>query len=463
MKFKGLTFAGALVLASACSSTPKVVDVKEENPVLSIEGGKVIGAFNTDSTVLMYKGVPYAAAPVGENRWKKPQPVTPWDTVLVADHFLNASMQYAHDPNDGGYGTEFFAVDAPFSEDCLHVNIWTPKEAAGDTNAQLPVAMWIHGGAYNAGWSFEPEMDGEAFAKKGVILVTVNYRLGLLGFLNHPLLSAEDGGHSGNYGTQDQAAALKWIYENIAQFGGNPENITVFGQSAGGGSVKNMVVSPLAKNMIKKAIIQSAGGMSGIPTSAVSQEELDAPNQKALDAAGFETLEKMRGASYEDLMAAWPTWPAPGAPMFSPHVDNYVLPTDFGQAALDNTLADIPYMLGHCANDMPGLSNGEQQFAEVRESNSTQPTYIYYFNRPLPTDGRPSLEGAFHSSELWYVFGTLNRCWRPFTKGDYALSDEMVTAWTNFCKYGNPNGEADGEWKPSTKDAPYVHEFCVKE
>jgi para-nitrobenzyl esterase len=461
MKTSTLLLLGTLTLTCSCSSFHQSSQV--ENPVLSIEGGRVTGTFNADSTILIYKGVPYAAAPVGDLRWRKPQPVTPWDTILVADHFRNAAPQLAHDPNDGQYGTEFFAVDAPFSEDCLHVNIWTPKEAANHPEKKLPVALWIHGGAYNSGWGFEPEMDGEAFACKGVILVTINYRLGVFGFLTHPLLSAEDGGHSGNYGTYDQIAAIEWVCRNISKFGGDGENLTVFGQSAGAASVKNMVTSPLSRNMVKKAIIQSGGGMTGIPVPETSQEELDAHMKEVYDAAGLTTLEQLRAATFEELMACAPQWPSPGALMFGPHLDNVVLTEDFSESAKNGNLADIPYMLGHCGDDMPMLSYGEQLFAETRESLSQQPTYIYFFNRPLPTDGRPSLQGSFHSSELWYVFNTLGRCWRPFTEGDYQLSEEMVTAWTNFVKYGNPNGETGDSWKPSTKANPFVYEFKVTE
>lgn len=462
MKKFSLLFAGALaLLATSCSEQNVAVN---ENPILTIEGGQVQGVLLDSTNVIAYKGVPFAAAPVGELRWKKPQPVTPWDTVMIADHFRNAAWQAAHDPNDGAYGTEFFDVDAPFSEDCLHVNIWTPKDAAGKPETKLPVAMWIHGGAYTGGWSFEKEMDGVAWAERGVILVTVNYRLGVFGFLNHPLLTEEGEGHSGNYGTYDQVAALTWIKNNIAQFGGDPENITVFGQSAGASSVKNVISSPLSKEMVKKAIIQSIGGIGMELAEPATQEELDAKSKKVLDAAGLTTLEQMRAASYEELMAAMPSgWGNPDAIRFSPHQDGVLLTESFNSACFNNTIADVPYMMGHCSNDMPGLGNGEQRFAEVRDSLSQNPVYLYYFDRPLPTDGRKALEGAFHSSELWFTFHTLDRCWRPFTAADYELSDKMVDYWTNFCKYGNPNGAEAGEWANSTKEAPFVMNLKIKE
>ncbi len=463
MKKLFFLLVGAALLTYSCSQP---APEKEVNPVLSIEGGQIQGVMNADSTVLIYKGIPYAAAPVGDLRWKKPQPVVAWEGVKVADQFGNAAMQSAHDPNDGVYGTEFYAEDPAFSEDCLFLNVWTPENVAGDDKASLPVAMWVHGGAYSAGWGHEITMDGEAWAKKGVILVTINYRLGIFGFLSHPELSAENDGISGNYGLYDQIAALKWVKNNIAQFGGDPENITIFGQSAGGGSIRNLVISPLSRNLMKKAIIQSAGGLGEfIPTQGTNQEGYDAEGKEIMDMGGYKTLEEMRAAPATDLMGLVGKYMAEKHKflMLAPHTDGQVLTEDFATATYNKDIADIPYMLGYTSNDMMDMSEQQIKFAAVRDSLSNQPTYCYLFNRPLPTDGRKSLEGAFHSSELWYVFNTLDRSWRPFTEADHQLSEEMVTAWTNFCKFGNPNGEKEGAWKPSTKEAPFTFEFKIKE
>ena len=208
---------------------------KDSNPVLNIEGGRVIGVQTPTKGVIAYKGIPFAAPPVGNLRWKEPQPVVPWEGVKAADKYGDAAEQVTWEP-ESFYGREWRASGSvPFSEDCLYLNIWTP--AAGQTNKKLPVAMWIHGGGYREGFAFEPEMDGgEDWASHGVILVSVTYRLGIIGFFSHPLLSAESPHHvSGNYGLLDQVAALKWIHNNIEQFGGDPGNITIFGQSAGAG------------------------------------------------------------------------------------------------------------------------------------------------------------------------------------------------------------------------------------
>ena len=190
---------------------------KTKNPVLTIEGGQIQGVETTVKGVYVYKGVPFAAPPVGDLRWKEPQPVIPWEGVKIADTFSAGAVQAPHDSSNP-WTSEFYMKDPEFSEDCLYLNVWTP--APGQTDKKLPVAMWIHGGGYTGGWSWEPEFDGKSWAEKGVVMVTINYRLGIFGFLTHPLLAAESPhGVSGNYGTLDQIAALKWIYNNIATTG----------------------------------------------------------------------------------------------------------------------------------------------------------------------------------------------------------------------------------------------------
>lgn len=432
------------------------------NPILSIEGGRVQG--QELDKVIAYKGIPFAAAPVGNLRWRAPQPVQPWDTVMIADHFRNASYQVPHNFQDGDYGTEFFPEDAPFSEDCLQLNVWTPSNAAGNTDAKLPVTLWIHGGAYMCGWSFEMEMDGEAWAQRDVILVTANYRLGGLGFLSHPLLTERDG-QSGNYGLMDQIAALKWVKRNIAQFGGDPDNVTIMGQSAGGGSIRCLCIAPESKGLMQRAIIMSAGGLGGRLAEGTPQSAADEQGKAVLAAGGLTTLEQMYAATGAEIQAAVEKYNAVNKTfvMMPPHIDGKVLTQTFDEAVLSGSVADVPYMIGSVANDMPGLDQGFQPFAEARQDKSDKPVYIYRFDAPLPDDGRPCLKGSFHSSELWYIFHTQSRSWRPFTAADNELSDRMVDYWTNFAKYGNPNGQEAGAWKPSTKDAPYVQELTRKE
>lgn len=449
MKIMKISTLFVITILTACGQP-------DANPVLTIEGGQIQGVVCDSSQVIVYKGIPYAAAPVGENRWRKPQPVTPWEGVLRADHFSAAAIQAAHDPNDGGYGREFFwQGDPKFSEDCLYLNVWTPRHAAGHPEKKLPVTIWIHGGGYSAGWGFEVEMDGEAWARRDVILVTINYRLGVFGYLNHPELSAEDEqGVSGNYGTYDQIAALKWVRNNIAQFGGNPDRITLMGQSAGARSVKNLVTSPLSRCMVSRAIIQSG---AALPMSGNSQEELDSIGKSIMDGISLKTLKEMRQAKADTLFSAVNDYVMKNRlyGTFMPHVDGVLLQADFDTSVQTGNVADIPYMIGYTADDMTPLDEQINRIADARDSLSpSKPVYTYLFARPLPGDGKPGMKGAFHSSELWFQFGTLERSWRPFTPEDYALSEEMLDYWTNFAKNGNPNG-SHTEWANHTRNNPY--------
>lgn len=432
----------------------------EKNPVLKIEGGEIQGISVETKGVYAYKGIPYAAAPVGENRWREPQPVIPWSGVKIADTFGAPAFQAKHSP-DSFYGKEFFwEGDPEFSEDCLFLNVWTP--APGKTDKKLPVAMWIHGGAFTGGWGTEPEMDGEAWAERDVILVTINYRLGIFGFLAHPELSAESANKvSGNYGIFDQLAAIKWIKNNIAQFGGDPDNIMIFGQSAGAMSVQSLVSSPLAKDLISKAVIESGGGISNRPVmggGALADAELK--GKALMDFGGYDSLFKMRAASYEDLMALNSKYVTETKQRvgFSPLMDNYLSTSDFSSAAKAGTIANVPYMIGSTMDDMGMLASGNDAFCLLRQQQGGK-AYAYQFARPLPGDSA----GAFHSSELWYVFHTLGRSWRPFTEADDALSIEMVNAWTNFAIYNDPNGKGKTIWTPYTTETPQFMIFKLNE
>ena len=408
----------------------------------------------------VFPGIPYAQAPVGENRWRAPLPVAPWEGVYRAERFPNRSMQEASRTN-GFYDKEFYdeaAYQTPVSEDCLYLNIWTPAESAEE---KLPVAFWIHGGAFLGGFGHEKEFDGAAFCRKGVILVTINYRLGPLGFLAHPLLSAErraGGGPaiSGNYGILDQIAALDWVRENIAAFGGDPENITVFGQSAGCMSVQTLISSPLTQGKIARAILQSGVGLSYDHTLLSAERE----GEKIAFNAGVKTLEELRALPYETLMgAAVPLMVAGMEKMelpFTPLIDGYVLTGGYNELLHGGKIHDIPYIVGSTLNDIgtepERLAQGDRgkvyagtaDFARARLDAGNGNVWRYDFRRQLPGDDA----GAFHSSELWYVFGTYGRCWRPLMDADAALSATMVSYWTNFMKTGDPNGEDLPLWRP---------------
>lgn len=426
----------------------------QKNPVLSITGGQIQGVPGENKDVLVYKGIPFAAPPVGELRWKAPQPVVPWEGVKVADTYGLRAMQRGNVPGSFYWKEFYWEGDPEMSEDCLYLNVFTPAKAAGRPEAKLPVAMNIHGGAFSGGYPYSTQFDGEAWAERGVILVTIAYRLGVLGFLNHPELSAEAGGLSGNYGIQDQIAALKWIQDNISQFGGDPDNVTIFGQSAGGMSVKYLLTSPEASKMFSKAIIQSGGGLDltpGGPVPDPSQAELDARSKEAFDAAGLDDLTKMRAASYPEL--------AKVRGSYRPHVDGKVIAIGFNEATYGGTIADVPIMIGYNSDEPASLSGKVvDRFCDVRDSLSATPVFEYEFTRNLPgDDDDPEKDPkAFHSAELWFVFHTLERSWRPWTPGDYALADEVVDAWTGFCKTGNPG------WDEYHWDKPYKKIFDVK-
>lgn len=435
---------------------------KADNPVLSIEGGKVKGIATETPGVLAYKGIPYAAAPIGDLRWKAPQSVTPWEGVKVADSFGHPGYQAVHYP--GGYTTEWgYGDESPYSEDCLYLNVWT--KASAQTDRKLPVALWIHGGGYREGWGSEPEFDGQEWANKDVVLVSINYRLGVFGFLTHPELSAESpDGVSGNYGILDQIAALKWIKNNIAQFGGDPDNVTIFGQSAGGGSVRTLCASPLTRGLFNKAVIMSAAGISRTsvsgPFGRTVLKDREQADKKILDWAGLDDLKKMRAASTETLYALSTIYSAVnktyGSLTSFPVIDGYVSEETFDEAAYNNNLPHIPYMIGYTLNDLGDMGDGIIEFCLNREENGDT-AYAYQFARPLPDDGShpevtARLKGAFHSSDLWYVFKSLKHCWRPWTKGDWDLSEQMLRGWSNFVKTGNPNGEGIPAWTPCTKD-----------
>ena len=452
------------------------LDEKGLSPVLTVEGGQVQGVSADLPGVFVFRGIPYAAPPIGALRWKAPQPVVPWDGVRLCDKFGHPGYQAVHYP--GGYASEWgYGDESPYSEDCLYLNVWT--KGAGQPGSKLPVALWIHGGGYFEGWGSEPEFDGQEWAAKGVVLVSINYRLGIFGFMTYAGLSAESESHvSGNYGILDQIESLKWIKQNIAQFGGDPNNVTIFGQSAGAGSVRTLCESPLARGLFAKAVIMSGGGIDvpardgeqAKPATPVNRffsynptlEQSEAETKTVMDWAGLTDVEKLRAASTEILYTVGRLYNMVNKSdvflMQRPIVDGYVSTKTFNEATRDGSIADVPYMIGYTLNDMGAMAPGIAEFCKVRQQQGSK-AWAYEFARPLPDDGKhPAitnrLRGAFHSSDLWYVFKSLKHCWRPWTDGDWALSEKMLTAWTNFAKYGDPNGQEGGPWTPCTAESP---------
>ena len=418
-----------------------------------------------------YRSVPYAKPPVGELRWRPPVPVEPWEGVLDGTRYANRCM--AIEQPHVLYTPEFYSnpdYRRSFSEDCLYLNIWAPYWNGGE---KLPVAFWIHGGGFTNGFATELEFGGKAYCDRGVILVSVEYRCNLFGFFAHRWLSEESPtGTSGNYGILDQLNALQWVYENIEAFGGDRDNITVFGQSAGAMSAQTLVSSRLSGSMIAKAILQSGGSYGvGLHRDLPLQTE-EEYGEEFVRMTGKTSLEALRAMSAEEVLAYLPKLERKIIPkhrglFLTPVIDGLVLEDGYYVLMDQNRILDIPYLLGSTKNDIfitpqmaargehGDLYKGALRFSHKLEELGRAPAYVYYFTHDLPGDAN----GAWHSSELWYTFGTLERCWRPFTGEDYRLSDRMLDYWTNFMKTGDPNGDGLESWRPCSRNDPYLQTF----
>ena len=455
---------------------------------LHVAGGVVEAASSSKPGVRVFKGIPYAAPPVGDLRWKAPQPVVKWNGARLADHFGPRCMQAPI------YNDMIFR-DSGSSEDCLHLNVWTPAKSASE---RLPVMMWIHGGGFQAGASSEPRQDGDVLATRGVIVVSINYRMGVFGFLAHPGLTAESPHHaSGNYGLMDQWAALRWVHQNIKAFGGDPKKVTVFGESAGSFSVSALMASPLSRDLIAGAIGES-GAFFG-PTLAA--KPLAAAEEQG---AKFGELTALRAMPADKMLTA--TRAQPGM-AFNPVVDGYFFPAAPSEIFAAGKQAHVPLLAGWNADEMPfpvlmakdpmtpdrlsaqlrdkyvseadamqkayPAANDDDALQAARELSSDQfigystwkwidtqsrtggkQVYRYSFTRVRPPKpdamvGKiPATKfGAVHASEIEYVFGALDSnkefVWQP---EDYKVSEMMQMYWTYFAKTGDPNGPGVPKW-----------------
>ena len=462
--------------------------------------GEVEGVPTSTVGLVSFKGIPFAAPPVGELRWKAPQPPEPWEGVRKCDKYAPAAIQ-------GRHGVPFYVEEFPldftqieYSEDCLYLNIWTPAETKDD---KLAVMVWIHGGGNEVGFPHEPEHEGEYIAQRGVIYVNITYRLNVFGFLAHPELTAESGvGASGNYASMDNIAALKWIRENIAEFGGDPDNITVFGQSAGAINIQTLCVSDLNDGLFRRAICMSGSGAAssaGAMTLAEA-EELGLRFQKV---CGCKSLAELRTLPAFMIFGFLQSM-GRGA-RFSTINDGYILKGSFRDEIRAGKQKEIDYIVGNTSHEGAAFGEGyrktaesfnasvnrlygghaaparaiynvttdEQAQATTRDVNADgavygsqlwarmhakygrKPVYLYLFDRTTPDkDGNPSWEAAFHSSDIWYVHGTIGRSWRKMGPDDYKTSALEIDFFTNFAKTGDPNGPGLPEWKPFTKESP---------
>ena len=392
--------------------------------------GPVLGTAGRVAGTVAYKGIRYATA----GRWEYPKIVTAWENIYDATQYGHCSYQprafYDEELNEKKYFyyNEFRRGEAyTYSEDCLYLNVFTPEGAKeGD---RLPVLVYIHGGGFTGGCGHEKHFDGPVWPTKGVIGVTLNYRLGPMGFVCLPEL-AEEAGYTGNYGLVDQMTAIQWVKNNIASFGGDSENITIMGQSAGAASVQMQCQSPLTDGLFQKAIMSSGCGLGGMMSGKL--ETSMAFWQEVMKRAGCENLTQFRALPVDKLFETWQAAKKEvkgGAAAAFPVMD--------GHFAVAGTPAkNIPYMAGSTSHDMapPVLQSMTKKWISDRE----KPSYTWYFDRMLPGDDC----GAWHSSDLWYWFGTLPNCWRPMEQKDYDLSEQMVSYLCNFVRTGDPNKAA---------------------
>ena len=395
---------------------------------------------------MAYKGIRYATA----GRWELPREVKRWDGVYDASRYGNCSYQprafYNEEENLKKifYYYEFRKGESyTYSEDCLFLNVFTPETAkAGD---RYPVLLYIHGGGFTGGCGHEKHFDGPVWPAKGIIGVTINYRLGPMGFVTLPELEREQGGFAGNYGLHDQLTAIQWVRRNIAAFGGDPDNITIMGQSAGAMSVQQHLLSPLSRGTFRRAVLSSGGGVSKLMPNT-KKETAQAFWAACMKNAGCESLQAFRALAPEKLFEVWQKTrkDTKGGNCFPVADGRFII----GDSKLGR---DIPCMAGSTSEDMmpPILQSMAKSWCEGQSERS----FAWYFDRRLPGDEN----GAWHSSDLWYWFGTLPNCWRPMTHKDYALSDQMTDYLTNFCKTGDPNGPAPvPTWAVASKNEKRV-------
>ena len=470
---------------------------------VKVENGWVRGLPAADPRITSYKGIPFADKPIGRNRWRAPQPCPDWDGELFAADFGPIPMQAncAGDPAKDIYAREW-AVDAtlPMSEDCLYLNVWAPA----DGRQGLPVYVWYFGGGLQVGNTTEMEFDGERLARRGIVVVTVGYRLNCFGFLCHPEITAEAPEAPGNFGFLDQQCATRWVRRNIAAFGGDPDRITIGGQSAGGMSVCAQMTSPQNEGLFRHAIVQSGtfarpwGGSFGL--GARTLREAEEQGQRFFAALGVSTLAEARALDAQtverkSLEWPWGCWGEVVDGVFSTypsndwylHRERVQCPVLLGETGSEFMVAPevgdeealrrlAREMTGERAEELlarfthPATPESIRREGSVHaigfaircaalmneRTGSAQRLYAYQFNADIPGWDHP---GTFHSVDLWFFFETLAKCWRPFTGRHYDLARQMCDYWANFIRTGDPNGtDSQGNplpgWDPLQPGSP---------
>ncbi len=482
-----LFLAAALLLTAACSTQEQEL-IKD---VVTTQSGQVSGTYDEASGITTFKGIPLAAPPVGDLRWKAPQPVEPWEGVKECTVFSASPIQGTPVPFMM-WTQEYIAPKEPLSEDCLYLNVWTGASTAEE---KRPVFVYIYGGGFSSGSGAVPIYDGEEMAKKGLVFLTINYRVGTMGFLAHPDLTAESPNHaSGNYGLLDQVEALKWVQKNIQAFGGDPNNVTIAGQSAGAFSVNYQVATPLTKGLFHRAIAESGGAILG------SSQLARGSGLKTAEEAGVKFAEKLGASSIAELRAMSAEDILKGGGPGSPIVDGYFLPESVGEIFAKGQQNDVPVILGWnedegfggapvpaaefkekvkemfgdkaqeflekfpvntdeeaaaIQNDLGALQTfGLQSYKwmELQNQMATSKVFMYRFERDVPYAEGMQDFGAFHTSEVPYAYNNLKMSPRPWTEGDYKLADTMSDFWVNFATGGDPNGEGLPSWEACAPD-----------
>ena len=449
-----------------------------------VTGGLISGSRSADGQIQVFRGIPFAAPPVGALRWQAPQPVRPWQGVRACTAFSASPMQAVPAPF-GPWSAEYLIPKTPISEDCLYLNVWTGATKPAE---KRPVLVWIYGGGFGSGGSACPIYDGEAMARRGIVFVSPNYRVGPFGFFAHPELTEESGRQaSGNYGLLDQQAALRWVRDNIAQFGGDPNNVTIAGQSAGSMSVNCLVASPLSAGLFTKAIAESGASFG---RRALSLAAAEADGLTAMQKLGATSLTDLRSRPAAEILQKL-------NPARGPIIDGYVLPQAVPDLFRAGRQTRVTLLTGW--NENEGLAGGpfknaadftaqiNQQYgakaatllryypagtdadAETAQRNLSrdqtfgqqnytwatvasgqgQPVYVYRFARNVPATGAYAAYGAFHTAEVPYAYDNLrfiDRSLRPLTPADERLARQMADYWANFIRTGNPNGRGLPEW-----------------